>query len=128
MVHGLAERKQILRGRQHALKLGRGRRCIARRELDACGKTDTLLHGRNRKAVVHIKHRTGETCSAARAEMAVIATLDGERQIDAERAKYVGRPRPERHNGRVGVDRPLHSLDPPLPVRTVQAPGIAREQ
>ena len=59
------------------------------------------------------------------AEVAVIAALDRERQLDAERVEQVGRPRPERHHRGLGIDRPFRGVDAPAAGGLVQPHGVA---
>src|SRR5258708_13979571 len=123
----VAEGKQVARGRQHAAELDRRRRSVAGGKFSAGGDADALLHGRNAIAVVSIENRPRQTRVAARTEVAVIAALDGERQIDAERTEQIGRPRPERHHGDISVDRALYGVDPPPRTQAVQAARVPRD-
>ena len=57
--------------------------------------------------------------------MAVIATLDTERQRDAERAQHIGSKRSERHHRVIGVERPLGRVEAPVRVGAVQRARVA---
>ena len=97
---------------------------IAIGELGAGGEPDTLVHRRERIAVLRIDHGTRQTGVAARPEVAVIAALDRKRQTNAERPQHIRRPGPERDDRLAGIDRPLASFDPPGSVGAVERPRV----
>ena len=117
----------MTRRRQQAIELHRRRGGVAGGEFSAGGDADALLHRCEAIAVIGIENRPCQARIAERTEMAVIAAFDGERQLDAERSKQVGRPRTERHHRRFPVDRALRGFDSPLGAHRVQASGVARD-
>ena len=120
----LPERKQLLGGWQQPVELHRRRRGIARGELRPGGEPDALLHRREAVAVLDIDHRTSEGSVPSRPIVPVIAALEAERQLDAERRKHIGGKRPERHHRLRGIDRPLGGLNPPAPICAVKRARI----
>ena len=97
-------------------------------ELRAGGEPDALLHRGQRIAVFGVDHRPRQRGVALRIEMAVIAALDAERHLDAERLQHVRRPRPERDHGILGIDRALVGIDAPLAVGAMQRARIALDE
>jgi hypothetical protein len=60
--------------------------------------------------------------------MAVIASLDGEREPHAEGIEHVARPWAEREQTLAGVERPRRGLDAPVPVGAVERARVAGER
>src|SRR5262249_56694100 len=110
----LAERKKALRRRQQAVELHRRGRGVAGGELGSGREPDTWVHRREAIADFHIDHWTRERGVTGATVVAVVATLDAERQRDAERGKHLGGKRAERHHRLGGVERPFGGFDAPV--------------
>ncbi len=124
----IAERKQAFGKGHQPVKLDRRRRRVARGEFGAGGEADALLHRRQHIADIRVEHRPREAAAGARAEMQMIAALDGHRQPDPERREQVRRPRTERHHRVGGVDRPLGRIDAPARAGAMQRRGVAHQR
>ena len=111
-------------GMTRASWTGVGRR-IAGGEFGAGGDADPLLHRRQAVAAFRVEYRAAEHGVPLRAEMAMVAALDRERQLDAERREHVRRPRPERDHDVAGVERPGGGIDAPMRSGAVQRARVA---
>src|SRR5579863_9578457 len=89
----IAKREEFVRPRQYAIELHWRRRRIARSEFRASREPDALFHRRQAIAVVGVENRPIQSGIALRAVVAVIAALDGKRQLDAKRFEQIRRPR-----------------------------------
>src|SRR5215471_322015 len=118
-LHPLPEREQALGRREQAFKLHGRRRRIACGELDPCCKTDSLLHRRQAVTVLCVHHRPGKSRVAVWAEVAVIASLDTEREPDAEGPEHIGCEWSQRNHCFLRVHWALRGIDAPLRVSAV---------
>src|SRR5262245_23403405 len=70
--------------------------------------------------VLRVHHRPGKSRVAGWAEVAVIASLDTEREPDAEGPEHIGCERSQRNHRFLSVQWALRGIDAPLRVSTVQ--------
>ena len=91
------------------IELDRRRRRVPRGKFDSGGDADPLLHRRQQITILGIEHRTAERRALLGPEVAMVAALDGERQLDAEEVRTSGAhgpsatPRRRNRSGRIAV-------------------------
>ena len=91
-----ADRKQLAGERFEPVDMGGRRRIVGPGEFGPGGETQPLRHRRDQIALLDVEHRSAQGRVAPWFVMPVVAALDEERQLEAERPDEIVRPGPKR--------------------------------